>query len=80
MTPKSEDNEELEYYGDPQIASADAPVPRWLFWSYFFWLTFGLIWFFLYFNGSWGWLDRGYWQQLQRAANTTFPAENADAS
>lgn len=66
-------DEEIEYFGDPGIASAHAPVPRWLFWNYIFWTLFGLAWFALYWNGSWGFLDRGHWQELQKAANTTFP-------
>lgn len=65
--------EELEYFGDTGIASAHAPVPRWLLWNYIFWTIFGLVWFVLYWNGSWGFLDRGHWQELQKAANTTFP-------
>lgn len=66
-------DEELEYFGDTGIASAHAPVPRWLLWNYVFWALFGLMWFALYWNGSWGYLDRGHWQELQKAANTTFP-------
>ncbi len=66
-------DEELEYFGDTGIASAHAPVPRWLLWNYVFWAVFGLFWFALYWNGSWGYLDRGHWQELQKAANTTFP-------
>ncbi|MFN4173984.1 MAG: hypothetical protein ACK4HV_02635 [Parachlamydiaceae bacterium] len=66
-------DEELEYFGDTGIASAHAPVPRWLKWNYAFWVIFGLSWFALYWNGSWGYLDRGHWNELQKAANTTFP-------
>jgi len=75
MDPKisKEDDEEIDLYGDPRIASKNAPVPRWLTLSYVFWITFGLVWFVLFWNGSFGWFDRGYWQQLQRAANTTYP-------
>lgn len=66
-------NDEVEQYGDEYIASKDAPVPRWLIANYIFWPIAGLVIFYLYWNGSYGWLDRGYWQQLQRAANTTIP-------
>jgi len=65
--------EELEEYGDPGIFSADAKVPLWLKITYLLLPIWGIISFFMFWNGSWGWLDRGYWQQLQRAANTTFP-------
>jgi hypothetical protein len=69
------EEEELEFYGDDNISSKDARVPRWLKWSYFLLPIWGVIWFFYFFNGSYGWLDAGYWNQLQKAALTTFPAE-----
>lgn len=71
-------SEELEEYGEPGIASADAKVPVWLKFTYLILPIWGVISFAMYWNGSWGWLDRGYWQQLQRAANTTFPHINED--
>lgn len=78
LTPdKKEQEQEVEYYGDPQISSGHAKVPLWLTASYIFWIVFGLIWLVLYWNGSWGWVDRGYWQELQRAANTTFPTQDS---
>lgn len=67
------DPEEIDLYGDPGIASKHNPVPKWLILSYIVWPIVGLIWFYLFWNGSYGWFDRGYWQQLQRAAGTTFP-------
>jgi len=70
------DSEEVETFGDPGIASAHGPVPTWLKWVYFILPIWGLCWFYLYWNGTHGWLDRGYWQQLQRAANTTYPIQN----
>lgn len=72
-----EKGKDVFHYGDPNIASADAPIPKWLKWNYAFWIVFGIIWWHLFWNGNTGnWFDRGYWQQLQRAANTTFPIEN----
>lgn len=77
--PNDENDEQhLEFYGDDQIASAHGKVPLWLIANYIIWPIWGVIWFILYWNGSWGWLDRGHWEQLQRAANTTFPSENHD--
>lgn len=67
------DDEHLDEYGDTGITSAHAPIPKWIIWlipTLFLW---GLLWFFLFWNGSWGWLDRGHWFKLQQAANTTFP-------
>lgn len=58
---------------EPGIASADNPIPRWLIATYIVMPLLGLLIFVLYWNGSWGWLDRGYWSELQQAANTTFP-------
>lgn len=74
MTQKDEDH--IDYYGDENISSYHGIVPKWLVIQYIFWIAFGLVWLWLYWNGSWGYLDRGYWQQLQRAANTTFPIIN----
>lgn len=67
-----EDNE-LELYGEPGIASLNAPVPKWLIGVNAFCVVIGLLGFYFFWNGSEGWLDRGYWNELQRAANTTFP-------
>lgn len=36
----------------------------------------GIIAFILYWNGSHGWLDRGSWKELQKAAYTTYPFQS----
>ena len=64
---------DVDLYGEPGIASGHAPPPRWLIVTNTFFTILGLIWLYLFWNGSYGWLDRGYWSQLQRAANTTYP-------
>ncbi len=69
-------SEEPDLYGDPGIASGHGKIPKWLIWSYILLPIWGIVWFILYWNGSWGWLDRGYWEQLQRASNTTYPQIN----
>lgn len=69
---KKED-EDIEFYGDPRITSKDLPVPRWLIWTYLILPFVGLFVLVYYWNGTHGWLDRGYWGQLQKAANTTYP-------
>lgn len=71
-------DQEIETYGDPQIASFDNPIPGWLIATYIIMPIIGFVGFYLYWNGSQGWLDRGYWHQLQKAANTTMPYINAD--
>lgn len=68
----SEHKEDVEMFAEG-IMSRDAPVPRWLIVNYIIWPIIGLVCFFLYWNGSWGWLDRGYWSELQRAADTVYP-------
>lgn len=68
--------QEKEEYGDPGIASFDAPFPRWLKIIYFVLPIWGVACFYLYWNGSYGWLDRGYWKELEIAANTTYPHIN----
>lgn len=75
---QAEKHEEAEEYGDPGISSLDAKVPLFLKLTYIILPIWGIIAFMLYWNGSWGWLDRGYWGQLQKAANTTYPFENLE--
>lgn len=67
--------DEIEIFPDG-IGSKDAKVDNWLKLTYIILPIWGLVTFYLYWNGSQGWLDRGYWRQLQKAANTTFPQEN----
>ena len=59
--------------------SNDAPISTFLWINYIVWPIVGIIALFLYWNGSEGWLDRGYWHQLQQAANTTYPFNNAES-
>lgn len=68
--------DEIELYGDPGIATFDAQVPKFLKFTYLFWPIWGIITLYFFWNGSLGWWDRGYWHELQIAANTTFPIEN----
>lgn len=72
----SDDDNHLEFYGDPRIVSADAKVPTWLKITYIILPIWGILTWILYWNGSWGWADPGHWNQLQRAANTTYPFIN----
>ena len=75
-TDELNSHEEIELYGDPGIASYDAKVPKFLLLTYIFLPIWGIIAFYYFWNGSTGWFDRGYWHELQIAANTTFPIEN----
>jgi hypothetical protein len=58
--------------------SADRKVPKFLYVTYLFMFVWGIWAFIAYWNGSHGWLDRGYWKQLQEAAHTTFPFEEKE--
>lgn len=69
------ENEHLDTYGDSGVTSAHGKVPRWLIMTYILTPLWGFIWFYYFWNGSYGWLDRGYWFELQKAANTTIPRE-----
>lgn len=70
-------HDELELYGDPKIASFEGKkIPRFLVWTYILLPIWGIFQFYYFWNGSTGWFDRGYWHELQIAANTTFPVEN----
>jgi hypothetical protein len=73
----STEGHELEVYGDG-LTSADAKVPGWLKWTYIILPIWGIIVWYIYWNGSVGWLDRGSWAELQEAANTTFPFKADD--
>jgi hypothetical protein len=55
--------------------SNDAGVPLILWITYVVVLVIGIVAFFLFWNGSSGWFDRGYWKELQEAARTTYPFE-----
>lgn len=61
------------YEDDGTIPSTQhGPVPKWLIWSYILLPIGGIIALIIFWNGSVGWLDRGYWHELQEAAGTTF--------
>lgn len=70
------EEEELELYGDDKIASFNARIPKFLILTYLLLPIWGVATLYYYWNGSRGWLDRGYWKELQIAANTTFPIQN----
>jgi hypothetical protein len=67
-----------EDYENEVFHSSDAKVPKFLKWTYILLPIWGIITLYIFWNGSTGWFDRGAWQQLQVAANTTFPTENRE--
>lgn len=53
--------------------SLDRKIPKFLIWTYILLPIWGIFWYYLFWNGSQGFLDKGdYWQKLQEVANTTF--------
>jgi hypothetical protein len=72
----STDENEAEEYGETGLYTFDKKVPWWLKLSYFVFPIWGFIWFYLFWNGATGWIDRGHWNELEKAANTTFPISN----
>ncbi len=58
--------------------SEDKKIPKFLHITYLFLFIWGIWGFIAYWNGSHGWLDRGYWQALQKAAHTTYPFEKPE--
>lgn len=64
--------EELDVYGDTGIESKNAEIPGYLKFLYITLPILGIISLYLYWDGSHGWLDRGYWHELQKAANTLY--------
>jgi hypothetical protein len=70
---RDEEQKEIEYFAGGLISSKNEKVPKWLFYLYILSIAWGIVWFFLYWNGSTGWIDRGGWHRLQKAANTVYP-------
>lgn len=74
-----EQDNSLEIYGeDPQIASFEGKkIPLFLILTYLFLPVWGAFEFYWFWNGSSSLFDSGYVSQLQAAAGTTFPTEDA---
>ena len=58
--------------------SKEKKIPKFLIVTYVIVFVWGIWGFFAYWNGSHGWVDRGYWQKLQKAADTTYPFEKKE--
>lgn len=68
---------DLEEYGDHRIASYEGPkIPKFLWLTYLSLPIWGIATLIYFWSGSLGWFDRGYWHQLQIAANTVNGNEN----
>jgi hypothetical protein len=66
----------IDEYGDNEVREyADTPIPKFLIGTYIILPIWGAIWWFMFWNGSCGFLDRGYWAELEKAAGTTHVIE-----
>lgn len=70
------EKKEIEEFGDPGIASYEGKIPLFLILTYVTLPFWGVVTWYYFWNGSFGWFDRGYWHELQIAANTTYPQES----
>ena len=70
--------DDVQWYEDDGIPppSHHHHIPKWLKWTYIVVPIISTIILILYWNGSSGYLDRGYWKELQEAANTRYPFVN----
>ena len=70
MAEESEDMT-VDIYGDDEVRElANTKIPKFLWFTYIAVFIWGIMWWMLFWNGSQGWLDRGYWSELEGAANT----------
>lgn len=69
-------NNDDELFEVPQ--TEENRIPIFLHVTYILVFVLGLWAFIVYWNGSHGFLDRGYWGALQKAAYTTYPFEKKE--
>ncbi|MBB64398.1 MAG: hypothetical protein CMO81_04985 [Waddliaceae bacterium] len=60
-----------DYAGGEIKEFANTKLPSFLKISYFFIALWGFVWLYMFWDGSFGWVDRGYWKELEQVANTT---------
>ncbi len=69
---------EGEIYGDDEVIEyTNTKIPKWLWIFYIGMPLWAILWFWLYWDGSEGLLDRGHWRALEEAAHTTYPFEES---
>ncbi|MDP1836468.1 MAG: hypothetical protein Q8K75_11165 [Chlamydiales bacterium] len=75
MTTPNDDQDFFDTEGAPP--ELGTPVPKWLKVVYTILPFWGMLWLYLFWNGSDNtWFDRGGWTQLQQAAKTTWNSSN----
>ncbi len=75
----ADEKPKTQFYSGEEIEElSETKVPRFLKWLYILLPIWGLVWAFMYWNGSSGVLDKGQWHGLEKAAKTTYPFEKPD--
>lgn len=75
----AEQEQKLDVYADNEITElVDTKVPTFLKFVYVLLPIWGIIWWVYYWDGSGGFLDRGYWRELQTQARTTRVMKDKD--
>ncbi len=65
------DKYHIDEYGDQEVREYhDTPIPKFLMAIYIVLPIWGILWWSLYWDGSQGFLDRGFWSELEKAAGT----------
>lgn len=71
-----EQKEIIEVFGDNEVREyAHTKVPKFLLGVYVILPIWGITWWLLFWDGSTGWFDRGYWNELESAAKTKLVVE-----
>ena len=71
-----EEHHHVVHYGRDEVDEYDdVGIPTFLKITYLILPIWGILWFYSFWNGSHGWLDRGYWQELERVAKTKLHEE-----
>jgi hypothetical protein len=72
MVNNEDPNDEFDSYSGGEIIEyKSSKTPLFLKITYSLLPIWGLITFYLFWDGTFGWLDRGAWQGLQQLSNTT---------
>lgn len=69
----------IDTYGDNEVTEySNTKVPTFLKFVYVILPIWGIWWWYAYWDGSDGWLDRGYWKELQTQSRTKRSRKDSD--
>ncbi len=80
QAPEEEHHHSVSYADHEVEEFDDTGIPTFLKWVYVILPIWGVFWFYMYWDGSAGFLDRGYWRDLEKAANTTIQKVDGSSS